>query len=319
MSTTGTTSFDLDLTELAEEAWERAGRELRSGYDLRTARRSMNLMTIEWQNRGINMWTIQQQSITFIQGLNTYPIPADTIDLMDHVIRTNQGQTSNQADLNITRISMPTYATIPNKLTQARPIQVLVQRNSGETNPLLVNGTAVNLATSIGTTDTTIVLTSTYDMAAQGYIQLGSTSGEIVYYSYISGNTLMNCFRAQNNTTAQSYTAGSGTPIFIPQIPAITVWPTPDGSTTYTFVYWRMRRVQDTGSGVQTQDMNYRFLPAAAAGLAYHIATKTPELMPRIEMLKGQYDEQFNLAAGEDREKAAIRFVPRQMFIGGGV
>jgi len=319
MSTTGTTGFDLDFTELAEEAWERAGREMRSGYDLRTARRSMNLMTIEWQNRGINMWTIQQQSITFVQGLNTYPIPADTIDLMDHVIRTNQGSTSNQADLNITRISMPTYATIPNKLTQARPIQVLVQRNSGETNPLLVNNVAVTLATSIGTTDTTIVLTSTVGMAAQGYIQLGSTSGEIVYYSYISGNSLMNCFRAQNNTTAQSYTAGSGTPIFIPQIPAITVWPTPDNVTTYTFVYWRMRRVQDTGSGVQTQDMNYRFLPAAAAGLAYHIATKTPELMPRIEMLKGQYDEQFNLAAGEDREKAAIRFVPRQMFIGGGV
>lgn len=319
MSTTGTTGFDLDFTELAEEAWERAGREMRSGYDLRTARRSMNLMTIEWQNRGINMWTIQQQSITFVQGLNTYPIPTDTIDLMDHVIRTNQGSTSNQADLNITRISMPTYATIPNKLTQARPIQVLVQRNSGETNPLLVNSVAVTLATSIGTTDTTIVLSSTVGMAAQGYIQLGSTSGEIVYYSYISGNTLQNCFRAQNNTTAQSYTAGSGTPIYIPQIPAITVWPTPDNVTTYTFVYWRMRRVQDTGSGIQTQDMNYRFLPAAAAGLAYHIATKTPELMQRIDMLKGQYDEQFNLAAGEDREKAAIRFVPRQMFIGGGV
>jgi hypothetical protein len=319
MSTSGTTSFDLDFTELAEEAWERAGREMRSGYDLRTARRSMNLMTIEWQNRGINMWTIQQQSITFVQGLNTYPIPSDTIDLMDHVIRTYQGQTSNQADLTITRISMPTYATIPNKLTQSRPIQVLVQRNSGETNPLLNSaGTAVTLATSIGTTDTTIVLSSTVGMAAQGYIQLATTSGEIVYYSYISGNTLMNCFRAQNNTTATAYTAGASTPIFIPQIPAITVWPTPDGVTTYTFVYWRMRRVQDTGSGIQTQDMNYRFLPAAAAGLAYHIATKSPDLMQRIEMLKGQYDEQFNLAAGEDREKAAIRFVPRQMFIGSG-
>jgi hypothetical protein len=319
MSTSGTTSFDLDFTELAEEAWERAGREMRSGYDLRTARRSMNLMTIEWQNRGINMWTIQQQSITFVQGLNTYPIPSDTIDLMDHVIRTYQGQTSNQADLTITRISMPTYATIPNKLTQSRPIQVLVQRNSGETNPLLNSaGTAVTLATSIGTTDTTIVLSSTVGMAAQGYIQLATTSGEIVYYSYISGNTLMNCFRAQNNTTATAYTAGSSTPIYIPQIPAITVWPTPDGVTTYTFVYWRMRRVQDTGSGIQTQDMNYRFLPAAAAGLAYHIATKSPDLMQRIEMLKGQYDEQFNLAAGEDREKAAIRFVPRQMFIGSG-
>jgi len=319
MTTTGKTSFDLDFTELAEEAWERAGRELRTGYDLRTARRSMNLMTIEWQNRGINMWTIQQQSFTLVQGLNTYPIPLDTIDLMDHVIRTNQGQTSNQADLTITRISMPTYATIPNKLTQARPIQVMVQRNSGETNPIYDgSGAQVTLATSISTTDTTITLSSTVGMAAQGYIQLGSLSGEVVYYSYISGNSLMNCFRGQNNTTATAYTAGAVTPIFIPQIPAVTVWPTPDGSTTYTFVYWRMRRVQDTGAGIQTGDMSFRFMPAAAAGLAYHIATKIPEGTPRIDMLKGQYDEQFNLAAGEDREKAAIRFVPRQQFIGSG-
>jgi hypothetical protein len=319
MTTTGTTGFNLDFTEIAEEAWERAGREMRTGYDLRTARRSMNLMTIEWQNRGINMWTIQQQSFTLVQGLNTYPIPTDTIDLMDHVIRTNQGSSSNQSDLTITRISMPTYATIPNKLTQARPIQVLVQRNSGETNPYLDStGAAVTLSTSINSTATTIVLSSTVNMAAQGYIQLGSTSGEIVYYSYISGNSLMNCFRGQNNTTAQSYTAGSGTPIYIPQIPAITVWPTPDGVTTYTFVYWRMRRVQDTGSGIQTGDMSFRFMPACAAGLAYHIATKIPEGTPRIDMLKAQYDEQFNLAAGEDREKAAIRFVPRQQFIGSG-
>jgi len=326
MSTSGTASFDLDFTDLAEEAFERAGRELRSGYDLRTARRSMNLMTIEWQNRGINMWTIQQQSFTLVQGLNTYPLPVDTIDLLDHVIRTNANQTSNQSDLNITRISMPTYATIPNKLTQARPIQVMVQRNSGETNPLYTTPNTpfqtqpvqVYLASSIGTTDTTITLTSTYDMAAQGYIQLGSMTGEIVYYSYISGNTLSGCFRGQNNTTATAYTGGgTATAIYIPQIPAITVWPTPDGSTTYTFVYWRMRRVQDSETGVNTGDMSFRFIPAAAAGLSYHIATKIPEGTPRIEMLKAQYDEQFNLAAGEDREKAAIRFVPRQMFIGG--
>ena len=319
MTTTGKTTFDLDFTELAEEAFERAGREMRTGYDLRTARRSMNLMTIEWSNRGINMWTIEQGSFTLVQGLNTYPIPTNTIDLMEHVIRTNANSTSNQSDLTITRISMPTYATIPNKLTQARPIQVMVQRNSGETNPLYnSSGTQVTLATSIDTTATTIVLSSTVGMAAQGYIQLASTSGEVVYYSYISGNTLGNCFRGQNNTTAQSYTAGSTSPIYIPQIPAVTVWPTPDGVTTYTFVYWRMRRVQDTGDGIQTGDMTFRFLPAAAAGLAYHIGTKIPEGTPRIDMLKGQYDEQFNLAAGEDREKASIRFVPRQMFIGGG-
>jgi hypothetical protein len=74
--------------------------------------------------------------------------------------------------------------------------------------------------------------------------------------------------------------------------------------------------VQDEGAGVETADMNFRFLPALVAGLAYHIAIKVPELMPRIEMLKQIYNETFEIAAGEDREKAAIRLVPRQMFIG---
>jgi hypothetical protein len=312
--TTGTTSFDLDFTELAEEAWERAGREMRTGYDLRTARRSMNLMTIEWQNRGINMWTIEQGSFTMVPGLNTYPLPTDTIDLLDHVIRTNANQNSNQADLTITRISVSTYATIPNKLTQARPIQVFVQRLSGETNPLYdQNGTAVTLTSSIGSTDTSITVGSTVNLAAQGYVTIDS---ETIYYQYISGNVLSNCSRGQNNTTAASHTAGAA--IYVAQLPAVTVWPTPDASTTYTFVYWRLRRVQDAGSGISTQDMNFRFLPAVAAGLAYHIAMKVPELMPRVQMLKQSYDEQFDIAAGEDREKAAIRFVPRQQFIGSG-
>ena len=99
MTTTGTSLFDLDFTEIAEEAWERAGREMRSGYDLRTARRSMNLMTIEWANRGLNMWTIEEGSFTLTPGLNTYPLPLDTIDLLDHVIRTGGNSPSIQADL----------------------------------------------------------------------------------------------------------------------------------------------------------------------------------------------------------------------------
>ena len=310
-TTTGTTAFDLDFAEIAEEAWERAGREMRSGYDLRTARRSMNLMTIEWQNRGINMWTIDQGVITMQQGLNTYPLPTDTIDLLDHVVRTNANSTTNQADLTITRISVSTYATIPNKLTQSRPIQVWVQRMSGET-----ASTTIQTAAAVAATDTTITLSSTVGLAANGYIQLGSVSGEVIYYSYISGNTLQNCFRAQNNTTAQSYVIGAA--VYVPKLPAIPVWPTPDGTTTYTFAYWRLRRVQDAGAGPNVQDMNFRFLPAVAAGLAYHISMKVPELMPRIQMLKQAYDEQFDIAAGEDREKAAIRFVPRQQFIGSG-
>jgi hypothetical protein len=308
MTTTGSSVFNMEFSEIAEEAWERAGREMRSGYDLRTARRSMNLMTIEWSNRGLNMWTIDEGTINLTQGLNTYALPLDTIDLLDHVIRTGANSASTQADLTITRISVSTYATIPNKITQARPIQVWIQRLSGETNPAgsTLNGT-------ITASDTTITLSSTSGLASTGFIKLDS---ETIYYSYIDGNTLNNCFRGQNGTIAASHT--TGVTVYVQQLPAVTVWPTPDGSTPYQFVYWRMRRIQDAGSGIQTADMNFRFLPCLVAGLAYHIAMKVPELMPRLDMLKAAYDEQFNLAAGEDHEKAAIRFVPRQSFIGGG-
>ncbi len=308
-TTTGTTLFNLDFTEIAEEAWERAGREMRSGYDLRTARRSMNLMTIEWQNRGINMWTIEPGTITFTAGLNTYPLPTDTIDLLEHVIRTGANQTNQQADLNITRISVSTYATIPNKLIQARPIQVLIQRNSGEKSAI-----AGKLTGTINNSVTSIPLTSVAGLPAYGYIDIDS---ETIFYQYIDGTTLGGCARGQNGTAAAQHNDTNAT-IYWNQLPAITVWPTPDNSTTYTFAYWRMRRVQDAGNGIEVADMNFRFLPAVTAGLAYHIAVKVPELMPRVQMLKAMYDEAYELAAGEDREKAAIRFVPRQQFIGGG-
>ena len=306
MTTTGSTLFNMDFTEIAEEAWERAGREMRSGYDLKTARRSMNLMTIEWQSKGINMWTMEQGIINLTPGLATYALPTDTIDLLEHVIRTGSNTSSTQADLTITRISVSTYATIPNKLSQARPIQVWIQRLSGETNP-----TNAVLVGSLTSTDTTITLSTVVGLAGSGFIRLGT---EDIYYTYVSGNTLGGVFRGQNNTTAASQ--ADGTAVFVPQLPAVTVWPTPDNSTTYQFVYWRLRRVQDAGAGVETADMNFRFLPCLVAGLAYHIAIKVPELMPRIQMLKQIYDETFEIAAGEDREKAAIRFVPRQMFIG---
>jgi len=309
MTTTGSTLFNMDFTEIAEEAWERAGREMRSGYDLRTARRSMNLMTIEWQSKGINMWTMEQGFINLTPGLATYALPTDTIDLLEQVIRTGSNTASTQADLTITRISVSTYATIPNKLQQARPIQVWVQRLSGEVNP-----TSSTLAASISSTDTTITLDTVVGLAGSGFIRLET---EDIYYTYITGNTLGGVFRGQNNSVAVAHTAP--TAVFVPQLPAVTVWPTPDNSTPYQFVYWRLRRVQDAGNGIETADMNFRFLPALAAGLAYHIAVKTPELMDRVQMLKQMYDETFEIAAGEDREKAAVRFVPRQMFIGGGM
>jgi hypothetical protein len=308
MTTTGTTAFNMEFTELAEEAWERAGREMRTGYDLRTARRSLNLMTIEWANRGINMWTIETGTIILTPGLATYALPTDTIDLLDHVIRTQANNASTQADLSITRISVSTYATIPNKLVQGRPIQVWIQRLSGETNP-----TAAVLDGAINSTDTTIVLSTVDGLAGSGFIRLGT---EDIYYTYISGTTLGGVFRGQNNTTAASQ--ADGTAVFVPQLPAVTVWPTPDNSQQYQFVYYRMRRIQDAGAGVQTSDMNFRFLPCVAAGLAYYIAMKVPELQGRLDMLKSVYEEQYALAAQEDREKATLRLVPRIAFIGGG-
>jgi len=235
MTTSGTTAFNLDLNDLMEEAFERCGRELRTGYDFKTARRSLNLLTIEWANKGINLWTIEQGSIPMVQGTITYDLPVDTIDLAEQVIRTGTGQ--NQVDINISRISVDTYSTIPNKNAQGRPIQVWINRQSGAVEP--VSGIAY---------------------------------------------------------------------------PQINVWPAPDQSSYYTFVYWRLRRIQDSGGVVATQDIPFRFLPCMVAGLAYYLSMKLPDALERMPMLKQQYDEAWMQAADEDREKAPLRIAPRQMF-----
>ena len=308
--TSGQSGFNLDLTELVEEAFERAGSEMRTGYDLRTARRSLNLLFADWANRGVNMWTFEQGTITLTQGLNTYAVPSDTVDLLDHVIRTNANILSNQADLTITRISVSTYATIPNKLNQARPIQVWYQRLDGQV------ATTASTFVSQDLTAATITLNSVVGLPAIGYVDIVASGGtETVFYNYISGNTLSNVFRAQNGTTQQTPTAGN--PIRVNNVPRVTVWPTPDGSQTYQFVYWRMRRVQDAGGGVNVMDVPFRFIPCMAAGLAYYIALKIPGGIDRLGVLKQQYDEAWMSAADEDQERASLRLVPRQMFIGG--
>lgn len=307
MATSGTAVFNLDLSEVVEEAFERCGSELRTGYDLRTARRSLNLLFADWANRGVNMWTMEQGTITLVYNQMTYALPNDTVDLLEHQIRTQANNTSNQADLNITRISVSTYATIPNKLTTSRPIQILVQRNSGQISP-----TAHTLPSGIGAADTTITLSGTAGLPAQGFIKLDN---EIIVYGYITGNTLYNCFRGQQGTTPAIHTGG--TAVYWAQVPAVTVWPVPDNSTTYTLVYWRLRRTQDAGGGVDVADVPFRFIPCMVAGLSYYMGMKIPEAFDRLQVLKAQYDEAWQLASDEDREKAAIRFVPRQTFIGG--
>lgn len=302
-TTSGKTVFNLDLSELIEDAFERCGQELRTGYEMRTARRSLNLLTIEWANRGINLWTIEQGQIVMNTGQAVYPIPSDTIDLLDTVTRTGSGE--GQSDVTVTRISEPTYMSIPNKNATGRPVQVWINRQTG-----LVNSTTSVLSAGISETDTTITVSDASQLATVGFINIGA---ETIAYQNVSGNQLLNCFRGQNNTTAAAHAAGDA--ISIANLSSINVYPTPSApGSQYTFVYYRMRRIQDAGGGVNIQDIPFRLLNCMVAGLAFYLAQKLPGAEARMGWLKSEYEEQWMLASTEDRDKAADRYVPRNMF-----
>jgi len=227
MATSGTTDFNLDLAAIADEAWDRATggtSELRSGYQMKSVRRSMNLLLADLANRGLNLWTIDSGSIPLVEGQATYSLPLDTVDTMEVICRLNAGDQQTQADLYMNRISMSTYAGLSSKLVQARPVQYVVDRI---------------------------------------------------------------------------------------QAPTLTLWPVPDQTDTYLLVYWRLRRVQDAGNGNNTFDIPFRMLPPLTAGLAYYLSMKLPEGAERMGVLKSMYDEAWQIAAEEDREKASVTLVPR--------
>jgi hypothetical protein len=213
-----------DLPELFEEAYERAGLEMRSGYDLKTARRSLNLLTLEWQNRGLNLFTIDSGTISIVAGTATYTMPSDTIDLLEHHVRTGTG--TSQTDTALERISVSTYAQQTNKNTQGRPTQIYVQR--------------------------------------------------------------------------------------LPTSTTVTLWPVPDATTPYTLLYFRLKGIDGLSSGIGSTVTTVppRFVPALVSGLAYYIAMKKPQAADRAVALKQEYEFQFDLAAGEDEERASVRFVP---------
>jgi hypothetical protein len=311
MTTSGLTTFNLDINDLIEEAFERCGKQVRTGYDLRTARRSINLLTIEWANRGINLWTVEQGQIVLNTGQAIYPIPTDTIDLLDTTIRQNNGSQSNQIDINISRISESTYLTLPNKNAQGRPIQLWINRQSG--NVAAIANTTVATGYPIGQADTTITLTNASTLPTQGFVNI---DGETIGYQNIVGNQIVNAWRGQNGTTAASHSAGAS--VYNNNLPCINVWPTPNSpGDQYTFVYYRLRRMQDAGDGSRTEDIPFRFINCMVAGLAYQLSMKLVEVDPnRIPMLKAEYEQQWQLASDEDREKAPIRFVPRTMWYG---
>jgi len=224
MTTSGTTAFTLDLLEVVEEAYERCGSEPRTGYDMRTARRSINLLFADWANRGLNMWTMDAGTVLLTTGVATYLLPADTVDVLDCTIRTNDGLLISQNDRPLARISQSVYSTIPNKLSQGTPNQMVITR--------------------------------------------------------------------------------------MVDAPSITLYPTPSNANM-KLVVWRLRRVQDVTGGTDTNDIPFRLLPAFASGLAYYLSFKIPGAMDRSQALKAVYDEDWQRASDEDREKAPVRFVPR--------
>ena len=309
MSTTGLSNFNLDMNELIEEAFERCGKQLRSGYDFRTARRSVNILTIEWANRGINLWTVEQAQIVMNTGQAIYPLPVDTIDILDAVTRQYNGMQQNQVDINLSRISESTYATIPNKNATGRPIQMYVNRQSG--NVADIPQTTLATGYPISATDTTITLTSTQGLPTTGFINIGT---ETIGYQNIVGNQILNAWRGQNGTTAASHAALAD--VYVNYLPCLNIWPTPNPpGNQYTLVYYRMRRMQNAGDGTNTQDIPFRWIPVMAAGLAYHLSVKLEGVdQQRILGLKAAYEEVFEQAAQEDREKASVRWVPRNMF-----
>ena len=220
-----------DLPEIFEEAFERAGLEMRSGYDLKTARRSLNFLTLEWQNRGLNLWTIEPGTISLSSGTATYSLPSGTIDVIEMSLRTGTGV--NQIDTNIERISVSNYSQQSNKNTTGRPTQAFVRRLATET--------------------------------------------------------------------------------------TITLWPVPDTTDSYTLAYYRLRGIESISSGIAgSADVPPRFVPCLVAGLAYYIAMKRPEVNERVQPLKQEYEFQFQLAAGEDRDSSSIQFVPFNTFYGAG-
>jgi|TARA_B100000035_G_scaffold123818_1_gene105365 hypothetical protein len=165
MALSGSTNFEPNVAEFVEEAFERCGLELRTGYDLKTARRSINLMLAEWANRGLNQWTIEQATQTVTEGTTDYSLNANIIDILDVVLRRTINQT--QTDISMNRVSRSEYINIPNKTTKARPSQFFFDKLSTPTLkiwPAPENSTDILVFNKIVRMDDADKATNTMDM-----------------------------------------------------------------------------------------------------------------------------------------------------------
>lgn len=277
MATSGTAVFNPDVSEIIEEAYERIGIVSTSGYDVRTARRSMNLLGLEWCNRQVNLWTIEAVTIPLLPNTATVTLPADTIDLLDVVIRTTVSAVNT--DLAIGRLSVGDYSSIPAKQTNGRPVQFYVDRQ--------VAAPTVTLW-PVPPTSTATVWTAVTAVTSGDKYLVPTAVGSFIVGQVITSNSTRTTGATFDASEASNWTAGQD----------------------YTLAYWRMRRIQDTGiDGGLTMDISARAIPALVSGLAYYLAMKrSPD---RLMECKAIYDEQFTLMTEEDRERASFTVRPR--------
>ena len=223
MATSNSKDFELDVADYVEEAFERCGLELRTGYDLKSARRSLNLMLAEWANRGLNQWTITEKTVAMVKDTKTYNIDSTNstapIDVLDVFVRETLG--TETTDIPMTRLSRSEYSNISTKSSTGKPNQFFINKQI---------------------------------------------------------------------------------------TPTISVWPTPDKSSTYTVHMNVLTRMDDVDAGTDTLQLPFRFYPCLAAGLAYYISIKrAPE---RTNMLKAMYEDEFQRALSQDEDRASFRIQP---------
>mgnify|MGYP003118541035 FL=1 len=287
MTTSGSTDFELDVTDYIEEAFERCGKTVRTGYDLKTAKRSLNLLLAEWANRGLNQWTIDQTTINLATNIRIYPGGTLTMSVAASanftVGETLTGGTSG-ATCQITSIPSATSFAIT-----------------------IPTGTFSNGENITGGTSGTVTTLS----AAVDFADVQSTI-DILSVALRRDNTDFSIPRVSRDdylTIPNKSTTGRVSQFFLNRLitPQLEVWPTPDNDTDL-LIFNRLTRIQDADTFINTFEVPFRFYPCLAAGLAYYLSVKIAQ--DRTPMLKALYEEEFDKAAVEDRDRASFTIQP---------
>ena len=278
MAVSGSVDFEPDVAEYIEEAFERCGLIVSTGYDLKSAKRSLNLLFADWANRGLNRWTIEQVSLPLVTSIADYPAGILTMT-----------------------VAASGSFTVGESITSSTVIAITIPSGTFVATETITGGTSsatttVTAAVSFGNVRSTIDI-----LSAVVRQNAGTANQSDIAISRISRDTFINI--PSKNTTArpsQFYIDRQITPI-------LKLWSTPD-STNYTLVFDRLVRIDDADNPQNTLGVPFRFYPCLSAGLAYYISLKkAPE---RVQLLKAVYEEEFERAAAEDRDRASLTLTP---------